>query len=144
MKISVNSPGRDARARQKREYKMNWHKKFAWMPTIVDETETSYAVVWGEIYMRRMLDPNREIRPHWEKRRKGPRWDRRSKTEYLKQKLANTLPPLQKENTWGEEAMAAPTTNSAAQMGQIGKAAGRVLKFNGVTYNWTIPDDLDQ
>lgn len=144
MKISINGPGRKERARLKREYKLNWHKKFAWLPTIVDETDKSYSIVWGEIYMRRMLDRSRELYSPRDPPSKKKQWSRISKTEYLKQKLAGTLPPLTRtlsENVgYADDAQVAGPSNYA----KMGTAAGKVLKYNGVTYNWTMPDDLDQ
>jgi len=147
MKLGINRPGREAAIRNKRQHEENWHKKFAWLPTIVDETDKSYAVVWGETYMRKLrenmmiYDSRKKMKKHWRSM---------SKTEYLKQKLAGTLEPRHLKDS--EDMAMAQTQQAPSTIGKsqnrsagasMGKAAGQVLKYNGVNYNWVSGDDLE-
>lgn len=127
MKININGPGRDERARLRRERKLKWHKKFAWLPTIIDETETSYSIVWGETYMRRMVDRERSIRPYWMKKLR--KWECKSKTEYMKQKLANKIKEARR---YDDAACETSALSAPAQMGQ----SSQILKYNGTKYTW--------
>ncbi len=56
MQFNINRPPKKVRQREKKRAKRKalaeWHGKFAWLPTVVDETEETYRRVWFEGYMR--------------------------------------------------------------------------------------------
>ena len=60
--------------RRKKQNKKEWHKRFAWLPTKVDDTEKDYGVVWFEQYFRK------------EGFQKGT-WIKHSKGEWMRKKL---------------------------------------------------------
>ena len=53
MKFHINKPPRYIRQKQKQRALHEWHEKFAWFPTRVDETSTSSAIILFEKYWRR-------------------------------------------------------------------------------------------
>ena len=55
-----------------------WHKKFIWLPTKVNETETDYDIAFGETIMQK-----RERSP------KRPKYNRYTQQEYFKRVLAD-------------------------------------------------------
>ena len=82
MKFNIDRPPADVRKRDKLSAKREWHQKFAWLPTTVDETENSHSKVWFEKYWRR---------GHWGPSRRGEsssmRFTKFSEKEYFKKKL---------------------------------------------------------
>lgn len=50
MKFNINRPPKQLRKQAKINAKREWHKKFAWLPTSVDETKDTYSKVWCEKY----------------------------------------------------------------------------------------------
>lgn len=53
MKFSINIPPKHIRKQRKTHKLREWHSKFAWLPTLVDQTEEGQGIVWFEKYMRR-------------------------------------------------------------------------------------------
>lgn len=60
--------------RRKKKNLKEWHKRFAWLPTKVDDTEKEYGVVWFEQYFRKQGF------------QKGT-WTKHSKGEWMRKKL---------------------------------------------------------
>lgn len=52
MKFNINKPPKALRRQAKINAKREWHTKFAWLPTSVDETRNDYSQVWFEKYWR--------------------------------------------------------------------------------------------
>lgn len=82
MKFNIDKPPSHVRRQNKINDKLEWHTKFAWLPTTVDETEDSYKKVLFENYWRK---------GHWGPSRMGQlssmRFTKYSEKEYFKKKL---------------------------------------------------------
>lgn len=65
MKFNINRPPKQLRKQRKINARREWHTKFSWLPTTVDETTTSYKRIWFENYWRRgHYGPSRMGRPN--------------------------------------------------------------------------------
>lgn len=65
--------------KRKKRSVWDWHKKFAWLPVKVDETDNEYSVAWFETVIQ---CKNRVINS-----RNKSAWTRYSKKEYFRKKL---------------------------------------------------------
>lgn len=52
MQFNINKSPKKVRLAKKRRELREWHDKFAWWPTVVDEKNETYSRVWLERYMR--------------------------------------------------------------------------------------------
>lgn len=79
--MKIKLPFKSKRIRQEQTFR--WNDKFAWLPTIVDEEQDNFRVVWGRRYMRKHL--------RWERKgRKNEKqiFEKYSMEEFLKKQLA--------------------------------------------------------
>lgn len=53
MQFNVKKPAPHIIKRQKREAKLKWHQKFAWLPVKVDLTDDGYKKVWMEKFWQK-------------------------------------------------------------------------------------------
>lgn len=53
MKFNIKKAPKHMRRQRKINAQREWHKKFAWLPTSVDETKSSHSQVWFEKYWRK-------------------------------------------------------------------------------------------
>ena len=100
MKFNVNKPTKAVRRARKKEDEQKaleeWHSKFAWLPTVVDEATDSHSRVWLERYMRQQrIGPTN--RPFDD----GKYFVRYSTKEYFKKKLNGDFDV--EKNLWGED-----------------------------------------
>jgi len=82
MKFKIDKPPAHVTRRKRINAKREWHTKFAWLPTVVDETDIEYKRVWFEKYWRQ---------GHWGPSRMGDAnpmiFTKYSNKEYFKKKL---------------------------------------------------------
>jgi len=82
MKFNINRPPKSYRKQAKINSQREWHKKFAWLPTSVDETKINHGRVLFENYWRKG-----EYGPSQPGSRNPLRFTKYSKKEYFKKKL---------------------------------------------------------
>lgn len=121
MKFNIDSPPKNVRRDNKRRALREWHEKFAWVPTTVDETETSKSVVWFENYMR--CGRHGPMRPG--QRGNGLTFTKYSAKNYFKKKLDGGF-DSEGGNIKGDGMTTADT--SSGNVGGITQSTGRSLR----------------
>lgn len=115
MKFNINRPPSHVRKQKKITAKREWHTKFAWWPTAVDETKESYKRVWFEKYWRQ---------GHWGPSKMGNAnpliFTKYSEKEYFKKKLRGDFDKEEFD----------PDTNVGAVSG-AGRSSNKILKKGG-------------
>jgi len=95
--------------------KGEWHKKFAWFPRSVQDSQEKHTYVWMEKYMRRY---------------RCQKWERYSKTEWFRKKLAGDF-----EETKGTDGVF--VSGSGYSSSTITIPAGGGISSSTPTYTFT-------
>lgn len=108
MKFNINKPPKQLRRQAKINAKREWHTKFAWLPTSVDETRDKHSQVWFEKYWRQG-----HYGPSPMGRASPLEFTKFSEKEYFKKKLAGDFDKGEADT--GE-------TSSMASVQSVGRA----------------------
>jgi len=119
VKVNINRPSAPVRRRQRDATRREWHSKFAWVPTAVDETEEGKSVVWFENYMRKGWTNSPRKRAKWE-------FEKYSKRNYFKKKLNGDFDAKKEEGIMAD---------TSASIGTVGSG----LYYQGSSQWITVP-----
>jgi len=111
MKFNINRPPKQLRKQTKINAKREWHTKFAWLPTSVDETRDKHSKVWFEKYWRQ---------GHYNGVKRSLAFTKYSEKEYFKKKLAGDFDKNEDSNVTAD-------TMSAGTMSAV-QSVGRALR----------------
>ena len=109
MKFDILRPPRHVRREQMRRALREWHEKFAWLPTRVDETQTGSSVVWFEKYWR--LGRYGPTNPR--SKGDGLFFERYSEKEYFKKQLRGDFAKSESDVQEGSRGTASNIMNTS-------------------------------